>query len=129
MEHLFEPFHYLIRTALGMEKEGLHLALPALVDIGGGHQAERFLKVARFKVANQKAIRPQKEGIVTPAGLGQRLEHFGPHLFVTALVFDQHFRPDPEKKTDSFHENSIVDSEQLMTRSLINPSSGARPTS
>ena len=64
-----------------------HGGLPALVDFLGGHAAQDGVEILSFEVADKEAVGGKEEGIVSPPGLAESLDHFGPDVGVALAVF------------------------------------------
>lgn len=85
-----------------LEVRGHHF-LPLLVDGLGLHAGDGFFEVGGFDVADEEAVVAEEEGVVVPAGVAERLEHFGPDGFVFFLVLGEAVLFDFEQEADALH--------------------------
>src|ERR1039458_978626 len=121
MKDLCEREHIVVGGALrkGFEKRR-HLRLPTRVDGVVFHARGALLEVLGLQIADEQAVRPQKQRVVAPSGLAQRIQHFRPHVGVARLVLLHLLRADLQQKTDahwlSFILRSSIQSARLPPR-------------
>jgi hypothetical protein len=109
MKDLFERSHGLIRQQIFLlNKKTCHFPLPARVDFSVGHARASALEIVGFQIADQQAIGPQEQRVITPAGLLQGLFHLRPNGSMAFFVLFNPFRLYLQSKTDPLHEFSSV---------------------
>jgi hypothetical protein len=72
--------------------------LPALIHRVRFHGRATLAEVAGFTIADNEAVRAQKERVISPARFAERGKHLRPNLCVAGLIFFDFFRADLEQK-------------------------------
>ena len=83
-------------VAVGGLEKGHHFCLPARVDGVVFHGGAALFKIVGFDVADDHAVRLQKERVIAPAAFAEGFEHLRPHLGVAGFVRVHLFRADFE---------------------------------
>ncbi len=77
-------------------KKGAISCLPARVDRMVLHGGATLFKVVGLHVANDQAVRLQKERVIAPAAFAEGFEHLRPDLRMAGFVLVHLFRADFE---------------------------------
>jgi hypothetical protein len=102
VKDFFEGEDTIVHGAIaeGLEEFG-HLRLPSRVHGMLFHGGGAFLEIIGFKIADQEATWAEKDGVIPPTGLAERVEHLRPYVGMTFFVLRHFFVADLEKETDS----------------------------
>jgi len=78
------------------------------IDFALRHAGTRAFEVLSLEIANEEAIRPQKQRVVLPSRLAQGGLHLGPHLSVPLFVLFEPIRFNLQHKTNTLHMCSLA---------------------
>lgn len=123
VKDFFERKHRVIRAvAIKGVEERRHLGLPTLVYRIMLHGCTAFFEVVGLAIADHHAVRAQKEGVISPAGLVERGEHLRPNLGMARLVFFDFSRAYLEQKARAHRVPFYMPN--YFKRSRKNPNTG-----
>src|SRR4029078_12765068 len=104
VEDLLELAESLVgRSVTEIDEVLRHLVLPRGVDVQGGHARDRLVERRRLEVADQEAVLAHEQGVVVPAGVGERSQHVRPDRSMPFLVLREEVGPDLQLETDAAH--------------------------
>jgi hypothetical protein len=108
MKNLFDGVHGVVYFAACPQfKKRRHLRLPTDVNQVVLHISAAFLKIHRFKVANEQAIGAEEKRVVAPTRIAKSIEHFRPDFRMTCFVLIHPVWANFERETET-HCTSCV---------------------